>query len=469
MDLQAIPPRYRQLLSPLKLAEANSKNWISTAHHKLIDRTVRRFLGSDLDLLIVTAPPRHGKSEYLARWFPTWYLGMHPQNNIMLCSYAASLAGRHNRWVRNQYHRLAKLFGNPGVQTGAAKAADWQTEEGGGSMSSGVQGGITGRGANLILIDDYCRSAKDAHSKTYRETVWEWFRETLSTRREPGAKIVVLATPWHHKDLIGELRANHDLMGMKMEWLQLQAIYDGEIEDPMGREVGEALWPERWPVEVLELQKRTMASYGWQAQYQGDPTLRGDTEWDIKLFRNIWLQDDEWPETPVVSAAVLDPSKGKTDRSDYQALVYVGYYQGNFIVDADIDRRSVTAMTRNMARRCLEWRPTITGIESNAFQDLLAPDYEAACHEVGYTAGSPELIDNTVPKEVRIRRLGQFIENHKIKFRRNRSTEMLIEQLQEFPNGEHDDGPDALEGAMRLLSVLANIRYGDPEDLIYSA
>jgi len=467
--LESIPDKYAHLLSPLRLAEQNSSNWISTRWHKVLDREVRDYLHSDDEILVVTAPPRHGKSEYLAHWLPVWYEGLYPDRSIMLCSYAAGLAKFHSKWVRDTYHKLAPLFDRKGVRTGSSKADDWQTYEGGGVLSSGVQGGVTGRGAHLILIDDYLRSAKDAESKAYRDTIWEWFRATISTRREPGAKIIILATPWNRKDLIGELLQNADLLDLKLRRVQLKALYDGEGEDPLGREPGEALWPERFPADWLEKQRKLMTNYWFLAQYQGEPTLRGDTEWPDWCFKNIWVDEDDWPKKTMISAAVLDPSKGRTDKSDYQALAYVGYHDGYFWVDSDIDRRSVTSMTKNMARRCKEWRPTVTGIEANAFQDLLAPDYEAACADVGYAGGNPELIDNTVAKEVRIRRLGQFLENHKFRFLRNRSNELLVEQLQAFPGADHDDGPDALEGAMRLLCQLANLNYGDPEQIIYEA
>ena len=437
----------------------------------MIDREFRRITatdGCDDDILVVTAPPRHGKSTYLAHWAPVQYLGMRPNNRVTLCSYGASLAKLRARQARDRYHSLAPLFSNQGVNPTAAKADDWETLEGGGMMSSGVKGGVTGRGADLILIDDYIRSAADARSPTIREANWEWFRATVSTRREPGAKIIVLATPWHKDDLIGMILSKAEELELQVRHIQLQAEYDGQIVDPLHRHQGEALWPERWPIEALAKQRRLLGSYWWHALYMGNPGLFGDAEWPAEYFSNIWAQDDEWPERCVFSAVALDPSKAKsgkktkTKQSDYQAMVYTGYHDRRLWVDADIDRRTVPQMMKHMARFCKERQPAIVGIEANAFQDLLAPDYIAACEELDYHQTDPTLINNSINKEVRILRISTYLEQHQIKIRRNAGGERLVEQLKAFPSGAHDDGPDALEMSLRLIAMLTGTHQGEP-------
>lgn len=194
-----IDPEWAWRLSPLAMAERHGPGWQTTRHHAVIDREFRRLLTDpNVDCLIVKAPPRHGKTEYLSKWGPAWYLLAKPTKRVMLNSYTMSLAKFNARWVRDMVHRLAPLWQLKGVDPGAARADDWslRSDDGtmlGGMLASGVNGSQTGRGADLILIDDYLRSAKDAMSETVRDAQWEWLKGTISTRREPGGKIVILA------------------------------------------------------------------------------------------------------------------------------------------------------------------------------------------------------------------------------------------------------------------------------------
>ena len=153
-----------------------------------------------------------------------------------------------------------------------------------------------------------------------------------------------------------------------------------------------------------------------------------------------------------LSASALDPSKGRNAKAgDYQAMVYVGYRGGKFYVDADIDRRPIPQMVKAYVAFNKERRPAVAGIEANAFQELLGDDYSDACWEYGYNADPPVLINNTVNKYLRMERLGKFFELGMFRFRRSAGCELLLQQLRDVPNGKHDDGPDALEQAVRLL------------------
>lgn len=712
-------------MTPLLLAEAQDRNWISTRHHRVIDKEFRELVrpGNQTDILIISCPPRFGKSTYLSHWAPAHYLLRHPTRRVMLCSYGMRLAKFLSRRVRDRVHMCAPLFGLKGVNPLVSAADDWELDgPGGGLMASGVEGSIIGRGANLILIDDYIRKGKDAASATVRDNQWEWFQSTVSTRREPNAKLCILAcltgdalvwmadgsqrpmkdvrpgekvqtfrsgklttstvnvhcclgyddvfrvrlqsgktvtgnghhpflvehegvlswvqlknlssamrivtakgngekiaarsasgmdaagqsgaegiaiaatqknvvsmvterprsrrdpggmpntntdmeslsrttsecsgsktavvhavgsphpskiciegrsvllsitttnperfegcsvrtatlqqeelrpippplalldtssfmldsvvevspmgrqpvydlqveetqafvangmvthnTPWHSDDLIGRIMAQRDELGLNVRRVAFQAIRvkDG-TPDPLGREEGESLWPDRWPVEVLEKQRRLMGPYWWQAQYQGVPGQYGRNEWPATYFSNIWAQDDEWPERPAFSAVALDPSKGAhEDTGDFQAICYACFHAGVLWLDFDVDRRPVPQMMRDMARFCYDRRPGIVGIEANAFQDLLAPDYLRACQDIGYNVTQPELITNTVSKLVRIMRLATYLDDRKIRVRRNAGGEEFIRQAKAFPNGDHDDALDAAEMAIRLLN-----------------
>lgn len=469
-----IAPAWRQLLTPLLLAEGQDPTWESTRHHRVIDREFRRIIdpACEDDILIISAPPRHGKSTYLSHWAPAHYLLRHPSRRIMLCSYGMRLAKFMSRRVRDRVHRCAPLFGLKGVNPLVSAADDWELDgPGGGLMASGVEGSIIGRGANLILIDDYIRKGKDAASPTVRENQWEWFQSTVSTRREPGGKIVMLATPWHSDDLIGRVMAQREELGLRVRRVALQAVRvaDG-TPDPLGRAEGEALWPTRWPVEVLDKQRRLMGPYWWQAQYQGVPGQYGRNEWPATYFANIWAQEDEWPDRPIFSACALDPSKGAhEDSGDFQAACYAAFHSGVLWLDFDVDRRPVPQMMRDFSRFCCDRRPGIVGIEANAFQDLLAPDYVKACQDINYAVTAPELIVNTVNKLVRIMRLATYFDARAIRVRRNAGGEEFLRQARAFPNGDHDDALDAAEMAIRLLNYYVTGAWAEDDAAILVA
>jgi predicted phage terminase large subunit-like protein len=468
LSIQDIKPEWRRLLSPLCLAESQDRNWISTRHHKIIDYEFRKLIspGNPTDILIITCPPRMGKSTYLSHWAPAHYLLRHPTQRVMLCSYGMRLAKFLSRRVRDRVHQCAPLFGVKGVNPMVSAADDWEIDgDGGGMMASGVEGSITGRGANLLLIDDYLRKGKDAASNTVRENQWEWFQSTSSTRREPGAKICLIGTPWHSDDLIGRIMSQRDGLGLSVRRVAFQAIRvnDG-TPDPLGRAEGESIWPDRWPVEVLDKQRRLMGPYWWQAQYQGVPGQYGKNEWPASYFSNIWAQEDEWPDRVLMSAVALDPSKGAhEDSGDYQSMCYAGFHAGKIWLDFDVDRRPVPQMMRDFARFCYDRRPGIVGIEANAFQDLLAPDYIKACQDIGYNVTAPELILNTVNKMVRIMRLATYLDAHAIKVKRNAGGEEFVRQAKAFPNGDFDDALDSCEMSIRLLNYYSTGQWNEDE------
>lgn len=402
--------------------------------------------------------PTHN-SEFLSKAVPTWFHLTYPERQSMLISYGLDLARRHSRHVRNEVIQYAPWFGHKGVDPNASSASDWQMANNyGGMKAAGIGGGITGRGADLMAIDDYIKNAVEAVSDDLRERQWEWFQTTAYSRIEPGGKLIVLATRWHSDDLIGRLLkfALEDTK-LKVREIRLPALAEPTpaSPDPLGRQTDEPLWPERISYEYLDGRRRILDPYWWNAIYQQRLGTYGHNEWPSEYFYGILAQDDEWPRRMALSATALDPSKGKNARKgDYSAIVNVGFSGGYLWVEADIERRPVPKMMLDLVAFNDRIRPTVTGIEGVAFQELLATDYEQAQVESGYYRDPPELIDNTVNKELRIGRLGTWLRLHRVKIKRNASGLLLLEQLKAFPNGKHDDGPDAMEMAIRLLLMI---------------
>lgn len=399
--------------------------------------------------------PTHN-SWFLSRAVPTWHKLVYPEAQTILTSYGLSLARGHSRVVRDSVHRLAPYYDLAGVDPYVKAAADWQLlDYGGGMKAAGIGGDIMGRGADLFIIDDYLKNAEQAISPKVREGQWSWFQTNVYTRMEPGGKLIVLATRWHEDDLIGRLlKFATEEAGWRVREIRLPALAEPTEEhpDPLGRQTDEALWPQRWTAEHLKIKRATMEPYWWNALYQQRLGAYGRNEWPTEYFYGILANEDKWPKKFAYSATALDPSKGKNARAgDYSAIVTAGYTSGYIWVDADLQRRPAPQMVKDLVAWNDSRRPTVTGIEATAFQELLGTDYREAQVEAGDYRDEPVMIDNSVSKALRIGRLGTWLRLHRIKIRRSPGGLLLLKQLQEFPNSEHDDGPDALEMAIRLL------------------
>jgi len=267
-------------------------------------------------------------------------------------------------------------------------------------------------------------------------------------------------TRWHETDIIGRLLKyclEDSASSYRIRELRLPAIAEPtEAQpDPLGRKTGEALWPERIPLSLLEKRRSLMDPYWWNALFQQRLGSYGHNEWPTEYFYGIFANDDEWPERFSLSATALDPSKGKNaKKGDPSAIVHVGFAKGYLWVDCDMERRPVPKMVSDLVAFNMQRRPTVTGIEAVAFQELLGPIYAQECNAAGYY-DEPVLIENTVSKEIRIARLGTWLRLHMLKIRRNAGGIWLEQMLRGFPNASHDDGPDALEMAIRLLTQLS--------------
>lgn len=439
-----MPITTADLCSPARYAEAVTGGKFQRPRHiQALDAEVMATLLGDYDILVAMAPPRSGKSEYLSKWLPSWYTNAWSDRSVISTSYSMSLARIACRFARDQNHHDAPIWGRGGVNRLVSGATDWQTVDGGGMLAAGVGGGITGRKANLFLIDDCLKNAEQALSERVREAQWEWWQTTAFTRLEPGAKMIILGTRWHAADLLGKvLDFATKETNLKVREVRFQAIAELEENqtDMLGRVNGEALWPERWPVEALLRIKSALADYWWQALYQQNLTQHGSNEWPESYFWGIMVEPEAWPENLVLSATALDPSKGKdAKKGDFQAIVNTGYRDGYLWVECEIDRQPISEMIDDLVQFNMRIRPTVTGIEAVAFQELLAPVYLQAQLDYSYY-DQPELIQNTTPKRIRIARLGYWLRRHRIKIKNNASGQLLLKQLKAFPNGDHDDG-----------------------------
>lgn len=325
----------------------------------------------------------------------------------------------------------------------------WQLEQGGGLRAAGVGGDVMGRGADLLIVDDYFKDIEEALSETMRTKLYQWFLSTSQTRLSPNGAIVLMATRWHGKDLIGEVLRTAEETGEKWRVVSFPALGDD----------GAALWPEQWSAEKLEARKRAYTASGypwmWEALYQQNPPDVLDSEWPREFFDNIYTE--KWPgrERRHLLVTALDPSLGKTDKADYSAFIACAKgHDGIYYIDANIARRPSSTIVSEGVDWMGMYRPDHFGCEKTQFQELLLPQFEAALPRAKMTMTQVWGIDNTTPKVTRIRSLTRALAQGRIKIRRSPGSSLLVEQLKGFPTHKFDDGPDALEMAIRLCEEL---------------
>lgn len=301
--------------------------WITTRFGSFLAEAVQQFLETDTghayDILIINTPPQHGKSMTVSESLPSWVLGKHPDWRIIVAAYNDDLAGRFMRRNKEKIkEKCGKLWGIEIGDIDRADAIELKAPHRGGILSRGIRGGITGNPANLIIIDDPIKSREEADSETWRGKVWDEWQNSIKSRLAPGAKVIVIMTPWHEDDLsarILQTEQNATLIRLPVE---------AEEDDPLGRAVGEPLCPElgkdaAWLADFKKsyLNDPQGGSRAWSALYQCNPRVEGGN-----IIRREWWKfynpkEIDWFGTEVIS---VDATFKKTDTSDYVAITVWG-------------------------------------------------------------------------------------------------------------------------------------------------
>lgn len=290
-------------LTPATLAFHITRGLWQPANHLLyVASEIARALLEGNAHIIVSMPPRHGKSELLSVNTPIWALDMFPEDPIILATYGADLSKGFSRRVRDTILELGGVDNKPSpahilagrprlrttVRSDAQLVTGWLTPQGGGMAAVGVGGPITGKGAKILLVDDYIKNTDEAESKTARDSMYDWFTSTAYTRLEPGGSVIILATRWHKDDLIGRLIENQAEFKGLWKVIEIPAIaFNDGTKDLLGRAPGEALWPERYPLSRLMQIKAILGNYFWSAEYQQRPINRADAKFDSNLIEKV--------------------------------------------------------------------------------------------------------------------------------------------------------------------------------------
>ncbi|MGW7283953.1 terminase large subunit domain-containing protein [Streptomyces sp. NPDC054847] len=432
-------------------------------HLDLIDGVFQRIAAGERMQVMLTMPPRHGKSQRASRWGPLWYLRRNPTARVMLASYGADLADDHGRWVRDQLREHGDTIGvrlDPASH--AANRFDLETPRGssvrGGMVTAGVGGSLTGKGFSLGVIDDPFKGSDDANSPAQRERVWNWYRSVFYTRRAPGASIVLINTRWHEDDLSGRILATEPENWTLIDLPALALSAD----DPLGRAPGEALWPEQYDADELTRTHKAVGERVWWALYQQQPRpLEGGVwHWDWITKNRISPVAFRGVDLARVVVA-LDPAGGDTPGHDESGIVAAGRdTDGHLYVLADrTGKHSAEARGRETCLLALELGADAIVVETNYGGDMARQNVIQAWAELqrqGETKGwpMPRVIDVTAKKGKRLRAepIAQLYETGQV--HHCADFHQLETQMVTWIPGM--DSPDRMDAAVHALTELAD-------------
>lgn len=447
----------RSLLDFIKFTK---RDYLAEPFHATLCGYLDRVIDGEMKRLMVFAPPQHGKSEIVSRRFPAYAFGRKPSLRIIGASYSHDLAARMNRDVQRimdgeEYRTVFPATVIPDANNRTqAKGALRNSEifevigTGGSYRPAGRGEGITGMSCDLAILDDPVKGAEEAFSPTVRAATWEWYTRDLMTRMSRDGAIVLTMTRWAREDLAGMILSAKD-HGWTV--LTFPAFAPDEKRDYDQREPGVPLCPSRFDAGDLELRKQSLGPLAWSALYMQDPRPEGSAEFPPEWFGpEVWF--DEWPGDWLCKVIALDPSKGKEAKAgDYGAFIEAMVSRdGRMYVDAQIGRWNTDTLAEMAVDSCRRFGPDAFGCETLQFQQLLADNIDRLAKARGIALRTTPLEDMT-KKLIRIRRLTPYLAKREIRFKADSpGVKLLVEQLQDFPNGTHDDGPDALEMAVRL-------------------
>lgn len=380
-----------------------------------------------LKRLIISMPPRHCKTETLTVRYPVYRMVRNPLTRVVVTSYNQKMANKFSHKARAVAEKVHLPF------SAKRKAvSEWETPGEGGLMARGVGSPPTGSGFDLVIIDDPVKSHAEANSEAYRERVWEWYIDDITTRLEPGAAIIIVMTRWHEDDLVGRILASEDAP----QWTVLNLPAIAEEHDPVHRREGEALCPDRYDIQALLALKKTRGSYRFNALYQGHPS---PPEGSL-LQRGWWKYYNCLPGNFDAVWSSWDCAFKDANDSDF----VVGQVWGRrgadcYLLDQIRGRMGFTATQQAIKAQKRKW-PSLRAvyIEDKANGSAII---ETLRHEIpGIIPVNPE-----GGKVARVQAISPMVEAGNV-YLSEQATWIgdFIEECASFPNGAHDDQVDAM-------------------------
>jgi phage terminase large subunit-like protein len=422
-----------------------------------LEDVYRRVLAGESPRLMITMPPRHGKSDEATQKFPSWVLGHSPEFPIIVASYAAELAtlfGQKTRDLMNSPNYQG-IFSTRLREDTQAKG-NWMTDKGGGYNSVGIGGPITGKGYKIGICDDPFKNFEESDSPVVRDNVWQWWRSTFYTRQEGNAAIILINTRWNEDDLSGRLEKDQEeaeLNGEENfdEWEHLNFAAIAEKDEPPYRHKGEALWPQKFSLAKLERVRKALGPYLFAAMYQQNPYAI-----ETKEFRDDWIKKRLWGDVQNLVTrkfATIDTALGKKrhrsasaeehgNTPDYTGVTrnYVDL-GGNWNLKSkryEINSAQLIDLIFELHDEGFE----VIGIEEGAYIAAIEPFLQKEMQKRGKYPNIVTLKHNQTMKETRIRGLIARYSANEV-YHIVGECEDLEGEMTRFPHGAHDDCLDA--------------------------
>ena len=456
IDLEKLPPDAKKefMKYAIKLAEKKKGSQIHSdflsfvkhvwpefvegQHHKVIAEKFNKLATGEINRLIINMPPRHTKSEFSSYLLPAWMIGRNPKLKIIQTTHTAELAVRFGRKAKTLMDDKAyKEVFETRLREDSQAAGRWETEQGGEYFAAGVGGAITGRGADLLIIDDP-HSEQDALNAASLERAYEWYTSGPRQRLQPGGKIVCVMTRWNMKDLTGMLlKSQKELKSDKWDIVEFPAILPS----------GEPVWPEYWKLEELESVKASLSIGKWNAQWMQNPTAEEGSILKREWWK-VWEEDHIPPLQHVIQS--YDTAFLKKETADYSAITTWGVFYPNqdspanlILLDAVKERLEFPELKRKALEQYNYWNPESVIIESKA--SGLPLTYELRKMGIPVINYSPNKGND---KHARVNAVAPIFESGMIWAPDQKFAEEVIEECAAFPYGDNDDLVDSTTQAV---------------------
>ena len=409
-------------------------------HHQHIAHEFTKIAKHKKGRLIVNMPPRHTKSEFASIYFPAWMIGKHPKMKLMQVSHNAELSARFGAKVRNLIDspEYKQIFGDVKLREDSKAKGRWETNHGGEYFAAGVGGSITGRGADLLIIDDP-HTEQDSLSDTAMERAYEWYSSGPRQRLQPGGRILVVMTRWATDDLTGRLvKAQSEIKADQWDVIEFPAILPND----------EPVWPEYWSKEDLDSVKASISTKNWNAQYMQDPTSE-----EGAIIKREWWQDYDKEQLPKLLHVIqsYDTAFSKKETADYSAITtwgifepVEGYEKCIILLDAHKGRYDFPDLKNLALEQYQYWEPETVIIEAKASgQPLIHELRRAGIPVVDYVPARGR------DKHTRINSCAPVFESGMVFAPLDEHwVQEVIEECAAFPNGQYDDYVDSMTQAV---------------------
>ena len=414
-------------------------DFIQGSHHKIIAKKFNNLADGKLKRLIVNMPPRHTKSEFASSLLPAWMIGRNPKLKIIMTTHTGELAVRFGRKAKHLIDspEYQEIFSTR-LQEDSKAAGRWETAQGGEYFAAGVGGAITGRGADLLIIDDP-HSEQDALNLTALERAYEWYTSGPRQRLQPGGRIVCVMTRWNTKDLTGMLmQSQKEVKADQWELVEFPAIMPS----------GDPVWPEYWKLDELQSVKASLSLGKWNAQWMQNPTSE-----EGAIIKREWWKKWDKDYIPKLEHVIqsYDTAFMKKETADYSAITTWGVFRENedkppnlILVDAFKGRLEFPELRRKALEQYKYWEPETVLIEAKA--SGLPLTYELRNMGIPVVNFTPSKGND---KHARVNSVAPLFESGTIWAPTHKPfAQEVIEECAAFPYGEHDDLVDSMTQAV---------------------